>query len=126
VDIVDFIKMHYCLTRRTDTNFWKDNTLEETIPDTLKVKLEAWKYRVPGVYEFQSIPKVFGLSNYLQVLYGMDYLPDLSEEGARYQNMAEARVQSSRYLAAFKGGQELLPIQRDLINDIYSKGFQKP
>jgi hypothetical protein len=92
----------------------------------LKTKLEAWKYRVPGIYEFPSIPKVFGLSNYLQVLYGMEHLPDLSTEGARYPDRAEARVQSSRYLAAAKGGQEVLPIQRDLINDIYSKGFQTP
>jgi len=125
-DIVDFVKMHYCLTKRTDTDFWKDNKREDTIPDSLKEKLEAWKYRVPGTYEFQSIPKVFGLSNYLQVLYGMEHLPDLSTDSARYARLVEARVQSSRYLAASKGGQEILPIQRDLINDIYSKGFQKP
>ena len=30
--IIDFLKLHYVLTKRTDSAFWRDNLLPETIP----------------------------------------------------------------------------------------------
>jgi len=37
--IFDFVKMHYCLTRRDDTQFWIDNADPASIPDALREKL---------------------------------------------------------------------------------------
>jgi len=123
-DIVDFIKMHYCLTQRTDTDFWIDNQRAESIPDSLKHKLESWKHRMPGIYEFTGFPAVFGLTNYMQVMYGMDFKTDLSGYKARYGRMDAARMQAQQYAAAGKRGPEYLPNHRALIDQIYRKGFQ--
>lgn len=118
-DIVDFIKMHYCLSQRSDTDFWIDNRREETIPTTLKDKLEAWKYRLPGQHEFSNLPKVFGLTNYMQVMYGMNFVPDLSGQQGRYLAIDEARRLSEQFRNAAEGGLQVLPVHRDLIENIY-------
>jgi len=125
-DIIDFIKLHYALSRRTDTDFWIDNQRPETMPDSLIEKLDAWRHRVPGVYEFSGLPNVFGLTNYMQIMYGMDYLPDLKGQGARFGYGKAAKNQSERLAAAAKGGIETLPDHRRLIDDIYNHGFKTP
>ena len=33
--IIDFLKLHYLLSQRTDSDFWIDNRKQETIPDQL-------------------------------------------------------------------------------------------
>ena len=40
--IIDFLKLHYVLTKRTDSAFWRDNLLPETIPDRLQDLLLLW------------------------------------------------------------------------------------
>jgi tryptophan 7-halogenase len=45
--IIDFLKLHYVLTRRTDSAFWRDNVDPATIPDRLKELLELWKFHPP-------------------------------------------------------------------------------
>lgn len=123
-DIIDFVKMHYALTKRTDSAFWRDNADPNTWPDSLREKLESWKYRVPGLHEFSGFPQVFGLTNYLQVLYGMEYVPDLSGQEARYGLMQEARAQMTRAQAGVQGGIQVMPKHRALIDQIYSSGFR--
>ena len=118
-DIIDFVKLHYAISKRTDSAFWIDNTNPDTWPNSLKEKLEAWKRRVPGIYEFSGFPQVFGLTNYMQVLYGMDYVPDLSGQEGRYQFMQQARAQSQKFAAGVQGGLSVMPKHRDLIEALY-------
>lgn len=122
-DIIDFIKLHYAITNRTDSQFWIDNANPDTWTTTLQDKLEAWKSRVPGLYEFSGFPQVFGLTNHLQVLYGMDYVPDLSGQEARFRHREAARAQSAKFVGGVQGGLAVMPMHRDLIEQIYSRGF---
>src|SRR3982751_297468 len=41
--IIDFLKLHYTLTKRTDTDFWRDNVRPESIPDRLRGLMELWQ-----------------------------------------------------------------------------------
>ncbi|RXF06097.1 tryptophan halogenase family protein [Pseudoalteromonas sp. PS5] len=75
LNISDFIKLHYCLSKRTDSSFWLDNCSTDTIPDSLQQKLEMWKVRAPHKFDFTDKLGVFDISNYLYVLYGMEFLP---------------------------------------------------
>ena len=125
-DIVDFIKLHYILSRRTDSDFWIDNQRADTAPDTLNEKLEAWKYRVPGQHEFTNLPKVFGLTNYMQVMYGMDFIPDLAGQESRFSQIQSARLIADRHQGAAQGGIQVLPDHRQLIEQIYQSGFRPP
>ena len=98
-EILDFINLHYCLTKRTDSDFWHEVQRSERITDRLKAKLEFWKHKPPSDTDFEDqhfpltpdsgavIPpglsdsrqpidtgKVFPSTSYEAILYGMDFL----------------------------------------------------
>jgi tryptophan halogenase len=100
-EILDFINLHYCLTRRNDTPFWREVQRPERINDRLKAKLDFWRVKPPSPADFEDqffpgqadIPLhsgglhgdhrtpvdtggVFSLSSYEAILYGMDFLRD--------------------------------------------------
>ena len=99
-EILDFINMHYCLTKRTDSEFWRDVQKPEHIVPRLKAKLDYWKLKPPSGVDFldQYFPgmptenpfvddasdsRLFvdtgGLWNQLSyeaILYGMDFMGD--------------------------------------------------
>lgn len=68
--VIDFLKLHYCLSER-QSPFWKDNRLQETIPESLQKNLELWRYHVPSGYDFSTNNEVFSWASYQYVLYGM-------------------------------------------------------
>lgn len=86
-NIADFLKMHYCLSNRRDTAFWRDNCDPATIPQSLQDNLANWREAVPSVYDFSSTTQCFSATNYKFVLYGMG-LPDANTRA----NIASAQV----------------------------------
>ncbi|EQD68268.1 tryptophan halogenase, partial [mine drainage metagenome] len=72
--IIDFLKLHYVLTQRTDTAFWRDNVDPATVPDRLKDMLALWKYQSPWFFdELDRLEEVFPAASYQYVLYGMGF-----------------------------------------------------
>ncbi len=72
-NIADFLKLHYCLSKRRDTAFWRDNCDPATIPQSLQDNLETWRASIPSVYDFNSTTQCFSATNYKFVLYGMGW-----------------------------------------------------
>ena len=89
--IADFIKMHYYLSQRTDSAFWRDNTRPETAGDSLLAMLEMWRHRPPGRFDFVMDYETFATANTQFVLYGMDFKTELSGSLASYPHAAQAR-----------------------------------
>ena len=54
LEILDFINMHYCLSRRTDTAFWREVQKPERMTDRLKAKFEYWKVKPPSASDFED------------------------------------------------------------------------
>ncbi len=104
-EILDFINMHYCLTRRTDTEFWREIRRPERINDRLRAKLDFWRIKPPSVSDFidQFFPgqpdsqlasggafgdnrypidtgRLWNHHSYEAILYGMDFLRDECNE----------------------------------------------
>jgi tryptophan halogenase len=98
-EILDFINLHYCLTRRTDNDFWREVGKPERMTDRLRAKLDFWRVKPPSPADFEDqwfpgqpdVPLrsagqpgdhrspidtagVFTLSSYEAILYGMDFL----------------------------------------------------
>ena len=69
--IRDFIIMHYHLTERTDTAFWRRNSAM-SIPDTLQHRLSL--FRETGRV-FQAEGDVFGENSWTQVMLGQGLMP---------------------------------------------------
>ena len=72
---IDFLKLHYVLSQRTDSDFWLDNRRPETIPERLQELMELWRYRAPSRRDFHEIEEIFPAASYQYVLYGMGFQP---------------------------------------------------
>lgn len=72
-EILDFINMHYCLTKRIDTEFWREVQKGERITDSLKEKFEFWRFKPPTHSDFDDQLRLFSHQSYEYVLYGMDF-----------------------------------------------------
>lgn len=70
---VDFIKLHYCISDRTDSPFWLDNSNEQTLSDELKERLSRFEISPPNQTDFFSQFDMFDEKNFLYVLYGMNF-----------------------------------------------------
>jgi flavin-dependent dehydrogenase len=123
--IIDFLKLHYVLSRRDDSAFWIDNRREETIPERLRELLELWRYRAPSGRDFYEIEEIFPAASYQYVLYGMGFRPETGIHERRLDNPEAA-------LRCFHTTQELvgkylrgLPSNRDLIAHIDANGMRK-
>ena len=113
--IIDFLKLHYTLTKRTDTDFWRDNTRAETIPDRLQGLMELWKYQAPWLHdEFDRAEEVFPAASYQYVLYGMGYRTDVPPGDVAAERELAQRVRrendalTARLLAGLPGHRDLL------------------
>jgi len=122
--VVEFIKLHYCISRRKDSDFWRDNRESDTIPESLREKLQLWKFQPPTDYDFPSKLEVFNLPNYLYVLYGMEFETVL---GDRDQHFADgpARARCAQIAEVSRRLMTQLPKHRELIEKIRRYGLQK-
>lgn len=98
-EILDFVNLHYCLTRRKDTDFWIEAQKRDRVNDRLKAKLDYWHHKPPSRSDFEDqffpgqperplhssgLPGdyrspvdtagLWGYEDYEVLLYGMDFL----------------------------------------------------
>ncbi len=116
----DFIKLHYCLSRRDDTEFWIDNRNPDSISDRLQHQLEMWRTRPSNRMDMRQKRGTFGESSYHQILYGLDFIPDLTGEDLTYPFKDLADSYSSKVANQVARDLKTLPSHRDLINSIYA------
>ena len=123
--IIEFLKLHYVLSRRDDTDFWRDNRNEETVPVRLRELLALWRYQPPSRYDFYQVEEIFPSASYQYVLYGMGFRPQRRPTTKRSDdgNMARRYFRESAGLTAkMLAG---LPSNRDLLNHIHRHGLQR-
>jgi flavin-dependent dehydrogenase len=120
--IIDFLKLHYVLSQRTDSEFWLDNRRPETIPERLQELMGLWRYRSPSRRDFYEVEEIFPAASYQYVLYGMEFQPE--KQRPRYSDNAElaARLFAENYRTTerFLTG---LPLNRELINHVRMHGM---
>jgi tryptophan halogenase len=123
--IVDFLKLHYALSRRTDSRFWIDNRARESIPDSLRDGLEYWRDHCPWHEDFSHREEVFSAASYQYILYGMGFqtypAPWLLND--RERNLAREKMSEvAQYAKALAAS---LPGNRDLLSKVRRYGLQK-
>jgi len=115
--IIDFLKLHYCLSRREEP-FWRDNADPASIPGTLQELLRQWRHRPPGRFDFLLDLESFAFFNYQYILYGMDFRTDLSGGRGDFPNVAAAEKLFARIRGFSERATEDLPTHRALIRAI--------
>ena len=71
--VIEFLKLHYVLTERTDSSYWTDHCREEGVPDRLVELLELWRFQPPSRHDFTQTEEIFPSASYQYVLYGMGF-----------------------------------------------------
>jgi len=116
-NIVNFLKLHYCVSRR-DEPFWRDNADLSSLPERLAEFLEQWKHRPPGRFDFMLDTETFAFFNYQYILYGMGYRTDMSAARADFTQGAEAEKIFAKIRRFGDRALVDLPTHRSLIQQI--------
>lgn len=113
--VVDFVKMHYCISQRNDSQFWLDNTDPCSIPETLQEKLAMWRCRPPHRLDFITDLEMYPPSSWQYVLYGMEFKTGLHANSLAYPRMEEARKEFQMIEQMSQRALSNLPSHRALI-----------
>jgi len=116
--IVDFVKMHYCLSRRTDSRFWVENTDPATVPESLRERLAMWRCRPPHRLDFLTDLEMYPPSSWQYVLYGMEFATDLSASRASHPQFERAREEFLALGAVSERALADLPPHRALVEQM--------
>jgi len=95
--IRDFIILHYCLTRRRDSELWRHVAAME-LPDTLAFKLELWR-RFGVLHEYDE--EGFDATSWLAVHAGMEHWPERPDP-------VLAEIPAERALRALRGRRDAI------------------
>jgi tryptophan 7-halogenase len=119
----DFIKMHYSLTERRDTPFWRDNADASTSPDSLRELVDRWRFRPPGTIDIDNNVDLFTEHSWQYVLYGMGFRTDLAPKAGAFRYFDEARkaFDDVRRQTAF--ALDTLPTNRALVEQARTRRF---
>ena len=79
---VDFINMHYVLSQRRDTPFWREATAAHRVTPRLQALFERWEQKPPSQLDFLDQRQLFSHINFEFILYGMEWRPKALEGAA--------------------------------------------
>ncbi len=120
---LDFIKLHYCISERRDSAFWRDNVAETSIPDSLRELLDRWRFRPPNELDIDPRVDIFTQSSWQYVLYGMGWKTDLSARSGALRFHDDARRTFAEVKQQVQYAIQNLPSNRDLVNFAQTRGF---
>lgn len=107
--IVDFLKLHYVLSERTEP-YWRAHRDPASIPPRLRELLGVWRDQPPSVLDLPQADEIFPPASYQYVLYGMGAAPPPPpDDGTAAVQAAAALRQASERARALVAG---LPTNR--------------
>lgn len=120
---IDFIKMHYMLSKRDDNQYWLDSREEISAPDSLLELMEHWRSHPPSHYDFDSVFEPFVLESYQFVWFGMSAERDYS---GKLSSLPCTDIAAEKFKLVQQVTQNVareLPKHRDLIEKIKQYGL---
>jgi tryptophan halogenase len=120
---LDFIKLHYAISRRRDTDFWRDNVNPSTSRDSLHELLDRWRFRPPTEIDIDPSIDIFTEPSWQYVLYGMGWKTDLSAKAGVYRYHDDARAAFAEVQRQADYAIRTLPSNRQLVQYAQGAGF---
>lgn len=121
--VIDFLKLHYVLTQRTDSDYWRDNCRPQCIPQHLRELLALWQTQSPSRYDLVRVDEVFPSASYQYVLYGMGFRPQPRPTMRRTDATTAAQAFFKETAALTRKMLAGLPDNRDMVAHIHRHGM---
>lgn len=113
--VIEFLKLHYVLSQRRDSAYWRENQAAASIPERLTELLELWKYQPPSRYDFIENEEIFPSASYQYVLYGMgfetlsrDYQTQFENNQLAMNLFANVQTQKQQFLQGLPSNRALI------------------
>jgi hypothetical protein len=116
--IVEFLKLHYAVSRRADTAYWRDNTDPASWPEGLRDKVAQWRRRLPSRFDFVVDHETFLPPSWASILHGLGFGTQAGAGAfaASPQDGADARTAFDRVRQAGAQAVDALPDHRALLD----------
>lgn len=114
--IRDFIILHYKLTERSDSDFWR-HCRDMDVPDTLAHRIELFK---ENAHAYQAVDELFRVDSWVQVMLGQRLEPRSHHHMARMMSDDQLRQALGGLKASIDKAVERLPKHQDFV-DQYCK-----
>ena len=116
--IIEFLKLHYLLSQRDDTAYWRRHREPDTWPPRLAEKMTLWRNQAPWHLDRPRIDELFPAASYQYVLLGMQPQPRRGEINrpslASKIPLVDAALHSTKEKARHLT--QTLPTNRSVIN----------
>ncbi|MCE3263661.1 MAG: FAD-dependent oxidoreductase [Pseudoduganella sp.] len=119
--VIDFLKLHYVLSKRSDSPYWSDH--RESVPAGLRDMLALWRHRQPSRHDFGRADEVFPSASWQYILYGMGFH---SAPGGGIRRRDNAQAADNYFREAASLTQRMLaalPTNRELLDHIRRHGL---
>jgi len=125
--IIEFLKLHYLLSERTDSKYWQENRDPDTIPANLLESLQLWRHQSPRYQDLPLADELFPAASYRYVLYGMNFASSAPNERRRsdVSTREAARKLFVENVGLTKKALGALPTNRELLEKVHEFGFRK-
>ncbi|MBJ7499294.1 MAG: tryptophan 7-halogenase [Sphingopyxis sp.] len=120
--IVEFLKLHYVLSRR-DEPYWRAQRDAAHVPPRLAEMLRLWRDQPPSAWDFPRVDEIFSAASHQYILYGMGYpVPPGLVPGERAAALlAENRRRARSLAAALPGNRDYLDAPRPGIDAVAAR-----
>jgi hypothetical protein len=121
--VIEFLKLHYVLSKRSDTPYWIEHREAASIPARLRELLQLWRARPPSRRDFARIEEVFPSASWQYILYGMGFRMEAAARASDRADLADEAFREAARLTARM--LPALPSNRELIDHIRRHGLQR-
>ena len=119
-ELRDFVVMHYVLSQRRDSPFWRAYAEDGRIPASLREQLELWDEKIPSVSDINRRVSLFGPANWFYILAGMQRLPQLGAGALPFIPPELSRQSLAHVAAARKNALLHSPSLHDYVRKVRS------
>ena len=114
---INFVKYHYLLSKREDSQFWLDNVDEKSWTPWLRERVETWQGSYPDIYDLEYLHSIFDHASYQFVYFGMEGRPKINSLGGRRDKFATKIF--DRVSKGVVNAKSRLPNHNEYLNQIH-------
>ncbi|MBQ4888432.1 tryptophan 7-halogenase [Shewanella sp. MMG014] len=120
--IIEFLKLHYVLSQRSDSDYWHDHRESSTIPESLQQQIALWRTQTPNKHDIQHTDVLFPAASFQFILYGMAFETHVP---THLKPTLQQRAQQlfTENIKRTQGLKQILPTNRELLNKIRQYGL---